>query len=94
MFSNKKMKGLQQQYSALMSDISSLSIEGKSSGDLVCITLSGQGQLQDIKISPDCVDPEETEALEDLIKEAYASASEQLQAKMSAMMPGMGGLGL
>lgn len=91
MFSKKNMKGLQKQYESLMSDISAMTVTGYSSGQLIEVTLSGKYELVGIKIKPECVDPEEVEALEDLIKEAFNDANEKIQSQMSSMMPGLGG---
>jgi DNA-binding protein YbaB len=63
--------------------------------------MSGDMQLRELTISPEAVDPEETELLQDMvtaaINEAMRSAQELAQSKLGAVtgggLPGMGGPG-
>ena len=48
---------------------------------LVAITLNGNHEIEEVKIKPDCVDKEDIEGLEDLIKAAYNNAQEQFKRK-------------
>lgn len=57
----------------------------------------GTGQLLTIKIDKSVVDPEDIEALEDLIvsavRDGFTTATEARQAKVQAIMPNVPGLG-
>jgi len=46
---------------------------------LVTITLNGEHEMTTIKIKPECVDPEDIEGLEDLIKAAYNDGCKKIQ---------------
>ncbi|GAA3878549.1 YbaB/EbfC family nucleoid-associated protein [Tessaracoccus defluvii] len=80
-------------------EVSEMSFTGEAGGDLVSVTLSGQGDLTAVTIKPEAVDPDDTETLGDLIIAAYRAAKAQAdQAMASAMpaipdMPGIPGLG-
>lgn len=57
----------------------------------------GTGQLLQIKIEPSVVDPEDVEALEDLIvsavRDGFTTATEARNAKVQSIMPNVPGLG-
>ncbi len=48
--------------------------EASSGGGMVTAIVDGEGQLKDIKIKPECVDPEDVEMLQDLIVSAVSEA--------------------
>lgn len=96
-FSKKKKqaKMLQEQFSKMQTQIQEAEATGVSGNGLVSITLSGEHELKQIKIKPECVDPEDIEGLEDLIKAAYKDAFNKLKSQTPKMpqMPGMPNLG-
>lgn len=57
----------------------------------------GTGQLVQLKIEPSIVDPEDVEALEDLIvsavRDGFTTATESRAARVQAIMPNVPGLG-
>ena len=57
----------------------------------------GTGQLLTLKIDPSVVDPEDVEALEDLIvsavRDGFTTATEARNAKVQSIMPNVPGLG-
>ncbi|MCW5936239.1 MAG: YbaB/EbfC family nucleoid-associated protein [Fimbriimonadaceae bacterium] len=62
---------------------------------------NGAGEIQSIKIDPSVVDPDDVEALEDLIvglvRDGFAKSTELRNARIQEIMPnvpGMGNLGL
>lgn len=92
MFSKKDLKGFQQKYQELSSQVEQMEVEASSGGGMVRVRVNGRMELVDIHIKPECVDPQDVELLQDLIKSAMREAQELVQKKMSQMMP-MGGLG-
>ena len=70
---------LQQQISQFQEKASQLEVTGEAGGGLVTLKLNGEGDLKAIRIKPECVDPEDVEGLELLIKTAHANAKKQLQ---------------
>jgi nucleoid-associated protein EbfC len=74
-------------------------VEASVGGGMVTAFVSGTGDLQKISISPDVVDPDDVEMLEDLVVaavvEATRLAQELAQQRMGGLTAGLdlGGLG-
>jgi DNA-binding YbaB/EbfC family protein len=74
-------------------------VEASVGGGMVTAFVSGTGDLQKISISPDVVDPDDVEMLEDLVVaavvEATRMAQELAQQRMGGLTAGLdlGGLG-
>lgn len=100
-FSKKKKqaRAMQDQLTKMQSQMQNTEVVGTAANGLVTITLTGDNELKQIKIKPECVDPEDVEGLEDLIKAAYKDALDKLQEnsmknmKMPGGMPGFPGMG-
>lgn len=73
------------------------SVEATVGGGMVSVTMSGDLELQAIKISPEAVDPDDVDMLQDLVlaavNEAIRSAQELAASKMNQVAGGLGGLG-
>jgi nucleoid-associated protein EbfC len=80
-FSKKKKqaKMLQQQFSQLQTQLQQIEATGIAGNGLVSITLNGDNEMKHIAIKPECVDPEDVEGLQDLIKSAYSDARNKVQ---------------
>lgn len=94
-FSKKKKQArmLQEQLSSMQSKMQQTEVIGTAGNGLVTLTLSGEHELKNITIKPECVDKEDIEGLQDLIKAAYNDARTKLQASQT-QMPGMPDLGM
>jgi DNA-binding YbaB/EbfC family protein len=74
-------------------------VEASAGGGMVTAVVSGTGDLKKVAISPDVVDPDDVEMLEDLVVaavvEATRLAQELAQERMGGLTAGldMGGLG-
>lgn len=94
----KQAKMLQQQFSQMQTQLKTMEVTGSAGNGLVEIILNGENELKSIKINPQCVDPEDVEGLQLLIKSAYNDAFEQLKKQSSPAnipgMPDLSGLGL
>lgn len=92
-FSKKKKqaKEFQEQISQMQDRMQNLEVTGKAGNGLVTVTLTGDHAMKNILIKPDCVDPEDVEGLQDLIKAAYQDALKQLEKNSSQGMPKMPG---
>jgi DNA-binding YbaB/EbfC family protein len=83
--------------------LASTTIDATVGGGVVRATVTGEGELREIKIDPSVVDPDDVETLEDLVVAAVIEATRQakeLQSqKMGAVTGGidlgavLGGLG-
>jgi nucleoid-associated protein EbfC len=70
-------------------------IETTSGGGMVKAVVTGKGEIVEIKIDPQVVDPEDIEMLEDLIVGAVREALEQAsQLKTDKMKDITGGMGI
>lgn len=71
--------------------------EATSGGGAVTVKISGKKEVLSVKISPDVVDPEDVEMLEDLIvaatNEALRKMEEESSQNMNAITGGLGGFG-
>lgn len=87
----KQAKMMQEQFMQMQEKLKDMEIIGSGGNGLVEVYINGDGDLQKIKIKPDCVDPEDVEGLEDLIQAAFKDAQEKLK-KESPMgnLPGLG----
>ena len=79
----KQAKMMQAQFSNMQEELSQklelLEVTGSSGSGLVEITLNGANEMKKIRIKPECVDAEDIEGLETLIKAAYNDACEKLK---------------
>lgn len=91
----KKMQKLQAEMAKLQEELKTRTIETTAGGGAVTIVISGEKQIQSLKISPDAVDPEDIEMLEDLIAAAVNEAIKKVD-DMTAQEMGKltGGLSL
>jgi nucleoid-associated protein EbfC len=75
----KQMKKMQQQFTEMQDQIENMEVSGSAGNGLVTVILKGNMEVVDIKIKPECVDTEDIEGLEDLIKEAYKNAFNEIK---------------
>lgn len=71
-------------------------VSGTAGGGLVTATVTGLGELVGLEISPEAVDPQDTETLADLVIAAIHSANEEaerLQKDKIGPLGALGGLG-
>lgn len=94
-FSKKKKqaKQLQEQFLKMQEDLQRMEFTGVAGNGLVSVTVNGEYQVQKIKIQPDCVDPEDVDGLELLVKAAFNEATKKAQEQSSQGMPDLGALG-
>lgn len=88
----KEAKMMQEQLSKMKEQMDSAEVTGTAGGGLVTITLSGNHTMKSIKIKPDCVDKDDVEGLELLIKTAYENALKELGSNAMPQIPGFPGL--
>jgi DNA-binding YbaB/EbfC family protein len=101
-FDPKKMMAqvakMQEDLQKAQEDLANQTVEGTSGGGMVTVTANGQGEVVQVKLAREAVDPDDVEMLEDLIlaavKEATRSAQALAQQKMSGLTGGLGGMGL
>lgn len=87
----KQARQMQEQLEKLQQQMQGVEVTGTAGNGLVTLTLGGENDMKNITIKPDCVDPEDVEGLQDLIKAAYEDAQKKLK-EQSPSMEGLGGL--
>jgi DNA-binding YbaB/EbfC family protein len=84
---------LQAQLLKAQEELANLTVEASSGGGAVTVTMNGQQQILSVKISPEVVNPEDVEMLEDMVlsavKEAQVMAQEAAAKKMSGLTGGL-----
>jgi nucleoid-associated protein EbfC len=95
----RQMQKMQADMAAAQDALAEETVEASVGGGTVNVVVSGSGELRSISISPDVVDPEDVEMLEDLVlaavSEGMRKAQELAAGKMGAVTGGLdvGGLG-
>ena len=91
---------MQEQVQRMQEEAANEIAESSVGGGMVKVKANGAGQVLEITISPDAIDPSDAEGLADLVlagvNEALRSASAAVEAKAQQMIGelGLGGLGL
>lgn len=87
---------MQRQMEEGQKELESKEFTAKAGGGAVEVTVTGKKELSKVKISPEAVDPDDVEMLEDMIvaavNEAMKQAEEASGALMNKMTGGLGGL--
>jgi nucleoid-associated protein EbfC len=98
---NKMMQQVQQMQAEMakaQEELAHETVEASVGGGMVTVKASGAGEIVEIKISKEAIDPDDAETLEDLVlagvNEALRSAQDLMQSRLGGAMGGLGGLGL
>ena len=78
----KMMAQLQQMQNKLVKaqeELGTLTVEGTSGGGAVTVTMNGHRELKDLRISPEAVDPDDVETLQEMLVAAFNDASKKAQ---------------
>lgn len=75
----KQRKLLEEQFAKMQEEMASAEHEGTAGSGLVKVVLTGDKTLKSIEINPECVDPEDVEGLQDLIKAAFEDAAKKME---------------
>jgi len=89
----KQAQQMQAKMSGLQKELEAREVEASSGGGMVKVKVNGKQQLLEIKIDKECVDPSDTEMLEELVLTAINSAmtesSEMVEKAMSKVTGGL-----
>lgn len=83
----KQARLMEQQFGLMRQELKNKRFTGSSGNGLVTIVLNGDKEMLELKIKPECVDVNDLEGLEDLIKAAYQVASEEASRESNSGMP-------
>ncbi len=89
----KQVQKMAEETQRIDDELAAERIEASSGGGMVKATVSGKGEMIDIRIDPQVVDPEDVEMLQDLVITAVREALEKATAikteRLSALTGGM-----
>ena len=98
---NKMLQQVQQMQAEMakaQEELAGETVEASVGGGAVIVKATGSGEIVEIRISPDVIDPEDPETLADLVlagvNEAIRNSQELMQSKLGGAMGGLKGLGL
>ncbi|MHB9131686.1 MAG: YbaB/EbfC family nucleoid-associated protein [Armatimonadota bacterium] len=97
----KQMEEMQRKMERIQAELAEERIEASSGGGMVVAVANGLGELQEVTIKPEVVDPDDVEMLQDLVLTAVNDAVTRAQSRREERMgeltgglniPGMGKL--
>ena len=92
---------MQEQLMTAQQELAETEVQGTAGGGLVTARVNGQGELVDLSIAPEAIDPadpvETAQTVADLVlaavRDAYRAAGDLQQQKMGPLAGAIGGLG-
>ena len=88
-FMMQQAQKLQAKLAKAQEELGNITVEASSGGEAVKVTIDGQQNIRSVKISPEVVNPEDVELLEDLI---LTAVSEAIAKSKEAAAEQLGGL--
>jgi len=89
----KQAQKIQKQMAQMQEELAQKTLEVSAGGGAIKVTVSGEKQIVDLTISPDVVDPDDVEMLQDLVisavNEALRQMEESINSQMSKLTGGM-----
>ncbi len=99
----QQVQQMQAEMAKAQEELKDETVEASAGGGMVKVTMAGDMSLREIKISPEAIDPEDPELLQDMVtaavNEAIRAAQELTQSKLGGIagmgggLPGLGGAG-
>jgi nucleoid-associated protein EbfC len=89
----KQAQQMQAEMAKAQEQLKDETVEASAGGGMVKVTMTGDLQLREIAISPDAVDPEDVEMLQDMVSAAVNEALRSAQELAASKMGGIAGLG-
>lgn len=91
----KQAQKMQQDIEAKQAQLQEMKVEAVVGGGVVSVVANCANQIEEIKIAPDVVDPDDIEMLQDLVlsavNEALRKADETAKEEMAKVTGGLGG---
>lgn len=90
-FMMQQAQKLQEKLAKAQQELDKATVEASSGGGAVTVTVNGQQKVQSIKISPEVINPDEVELLEDMVLAAVNEAiikSQELAAEQLSELTG------
>ena len=90
-FMMQQAQKLQAQLAKAQEELGNLNVEASSGGGAVTVVMNGQQKIQSVKISPEVVNPEDVEMLEDMVLTAVSEALTKSQEAAAKQLGGLTG---
>ena len=94
----KQVQKMQQDMAAAQESLKDETVEASAGGGMVTVTVTGDLVVKSVTISPEAVDPDDVELLQDMvlaaINQGLQAAQELAASKLGGIAGGLGGLGL
>ena len=90
-FMLQQAQKLQAQLAKAQEELGNLTVEGSSGGGAVKVIMDGQQKIQSVEISPEVVNPEDVELLQDLVLTAVSEALSKSQEAAAKQLGGLTG---
>ena len=90
-FMMQQAQKLQSQLVKAQEELGNITVEASSGGGAVKVTINGQQKIQSVKISPEVVNPDDVELLEDLVLTAVSEAITKSQEAAAEHLGGLTG---
>ncbi len=85
---------MQEQLQKVQEEAANETVEATAGGGMVTVTANGAGEIKEIKIAKEAIDPDDPEMLADLVlaavNEALRSAQRLVESKVGPLMGGLG----
>ena len=89
----RQAQELQAKLAKAQQELGNLTLEASSGGGVVKVTIDGQQNIQSVKISPEVINPDDVELLEDLVltavREAIAKSQEAAAQRLGGLTGGL-----
>ncbi len=86
-----QLQRMQNQMVKAQEELGVATVEGTAGGGAVRVTMNGHRELRDIQISPEAVDPDDVETLQEMITAAFNDASKKAQDLAESKLGGLTG---
>lgn len=87
----RQAQELQAKLAKAQQELGNVTLEASSGGGVVTVTIDGQQNIQSVKISPEVVNPDDVELLEDLVLTAVREAITKSQEAAAESLGGLTG---
>ena len=89
----RQARELQAKLAKTQQELSNTTLEASSGGGAIKVTIDGQQQIQSVKISPEVINPDDVELLEDLVltavREAISKSHELAAQRLGGLTGGL-----
>jgi nucleoid-associated protein EbfC len=89
----KQAQQMQAEMAKAQEQLKEETVEASAGGGMVKVTMTGDMQLREMTISPEAIDPEDPELLQDMVTAAVNEALRSAQELAASRMGGIAGLG-